>query len=117
MLRFLTFCQRDVPEDGQYDIEFDGDQLLYVDPVTYQIVPRLPEFAEEWTPDPGLAEDTYVSVGTCKYNVPRAIKGENHPPEVIGEVVDNMSASKDVTESASLGAVGSQLLKLIKSYL
>lgn len=83
LLRFLTFCQRDESWDGQYDIEFDGDQLLYVDPVTYQVVPRLPEFAEQWTPDPGLAQDTYVSVGTCRYNIPRAIKGENHPPEVI----------------------------------
>ncbi len=90
LLRFLTFCQRDVPGDGQYDIEFDGDQLLYVDPVTYQTVPRLPEFAEQWTPDPGLADDTYVSVGTCKYNIPRAIKGENRPPEVIGEVVETL---------------------------
>ncbi|XP_044215797.1 H-2 class II histocompatibility antigen, A-U alpha chain-like [Thunnus albacares] len=83
LLRFLTFCQRDVPRDGQYDIEFDGDQLLFVDPVTYKTVQRLPEFAEQWTPDPGLGEDTYVSVGTCKYNIPRAIKGEKNPPEVI----------------------------------
>lgn len=83
-MRFLTFCQRNITEDGQYDIEFDGDQLLYVDVVTYEAVPRLPEFAEQWTPDPGLGEDTYVSVGTCKYNIPRAIKGENYPPEVIG---------------------------------
>uniref|UniRef100_A0A3Q1BM54 Ig-like domain-containing protein n=1 Tax=Amphiprion ocellaris TaxID=80972 RepID=A0A3Q1BM54_AMPOC len=43
LLRFLTFCQRDVPRDGQDDIESDGDQLLYVDPVTYLTVPRLPE--------------------------------------------------------------------------
>ncbi|XP_044063692.1 H-2 class II histocompatibility antigen, A-U alpha chain-like [Siniperca chuatsi] len=83
LLRFLTFCQRDVPGNGQYDIEFDGDQLLYVDPVTYQTVLRLPEFAEQWTPDPGLAQDTYVSLGTCQYNIPRAIKGENNPPEII----------------------------------
>ncbi|XP_062279120.1 H-2 class II histocompatibility antigen, A-U alpha chain-like [Scomber scombrus] len=82
-LPFLVFEHKDVPADGQYDIEFDGDQLLFVDPVTYQTVQRLPEFAEQWTPDPGLAQDTYVSLGTCKYNIPRAIKGENHPPEVI----------------------------------
>ncbi|XP_040899661.1 H-2 class II histocompatibility antigen, A-U alpha chain-like isoform X2 [Toxotes jaculatrix] len=86
LLRFLTFCQRDVPEDGQYDIEYDGDQLLYVDPLTFQAVPRLPEFAEQWTPDPKLAKDAFVSLGTCKYNIPRAIKGENRPPVVIVDI-------------------------------
>ncbi|XP_029306980.1 H-2 class II histocompatibility antigen, A-U alpha chain-like [Cottoperca gobio] len=83
LLRFLTFCQTNVTGDDQYDIEFDGDQLLYVDTVTYQVVQRLPEFAEQWIPDPGLAKDTYLSIGTCKYNIPRAIKGEHHPPEAI----------------------------------
>ncbi|XP_031135241.1 H-2 class II histocompatibility antigen, A-U alpha chain-like isoform X1 [Sander lucioperca] len=83
LLRFLTFCQRNVTTDGQYDIEFDGDQLLYVDPVTYQTVQRLPEFAEQWIPDPELPQDAFLSLGTCKYNIPRAIKGENHPPEAI----------------------------------
>uniref|UniRef100_A0A3P8U2U5 MHC class II beta chain N-terminal domain-containing protein n=1 Tax=Amphiprion percula TaxID=161767 RepID=A0A3P8U2U5_AMPPE len=90
LLRFLTFCQRDVPGDGQDDIESDGDQLLYVDPVTYLTVPRLPEFEEQWIPDPGLAESAYVSLGTCKYNIPRAIKGEKEPPEVIGGYVYQM---------------------------
>nr|XP_046256750.1 H-2 class II histocompatibility antigen, A-U alpha chain-like [Scatophagus argus] len=80
LLRFLTFCQRDVLGDGQYDIEYDGDQLLYVDPVTYQVVERLPEFAQQWTPDPGLARDTYLSVGTCHYNIPRYTKAESDPP-------------------------------------
>lgn len=88
MLRFLTFCQKDEQGDGQYDIEFDGDQLLYVDPVTYQAFPRLPEFVEQWSLDLGLAQDAYVSLGTCQYNIPRATKGENNPPEVIGEVAD-----------------------------
>ncbi|XP_076594074.1 H-2 class II histocompatibility antigen, A-U alpha chain-like [Chaetodon auriga] len=83
LLRFLTFCQKDVPGDGQYDIEFDGDQLFYIDPVTYRAFQRLPEFAEQWSFDLGLAQDVYVSVGTCHYNIPRAIKGENNPPEVI----------------------------------
>ncbi|XP_028436410.1 H-2 class II histocompatibility antigen, A-U alpha chain isoform X1 [Perca flavescens] len=83
LLRFLTFCQRNVQSDGQYDIEFDGDQLLYVDTVTNQTVQRLPEFAEQWIPDPELARDKFESLGTCEYNIPRAIKGENHPPEAI----------------------------------
>ncbi|XP_022602109.1 H-2 class II histocompatibility antigen, A-U alpha chain-like [Seriola dumerili] len=96
LLRFLTFCQRDVVGDGQYDIEFDGDQLLYVDPVTYQAVPRLPEFADQWTPDPGLAEDAYVSLGTCKYNIPRAIKRENSPPEVIVSPTSMIYPKQDV---------------------
>lgn len=90
LLRFLTFCQRNVTTDGQYDIEFDGDQLLYVDPVTYQTVQRLPEFAEQWIPDPELPQDAFLSLGTCKYNIPRAIKGENHPPEAIGEVAGTL---------------------------
>ncbi|XP_049440120.1 RLA class II histocompatibility antigen, DP alpha-1 chain-like [Epinephelus fuscoguttatus] len=83
LLRFLTFCQRDVKDDGQYDIEFDGDQLLYVDPVTYRAVQRLPEFAKHLMIDLEMARDTYVSLGTCKYNIPRAIKGENYPPEAL----------------------------------
>uniref|UniRef100_UPI0037E8CB44 H-2 class II histocompatibility antigen, A-U alpha chain-like n=1 Tax=Semicossyphus pulcher TaxID=241346 RepID=UPI0037E8CB44 len=83
LLRFLTFCRSNVTGDGQYDIEFDGDQLLYTDPFTYQPVQRLPEFAKQWTPDPGLSQDSYVSLGTCYYNMPRAIRGENNPPENI----------------------------------
>lgn len=85
LLRFLTFCQTEDQKEGQYDIEFDGDQLLYVYPVnnTYEAVQRLPEFAEQWTPDPGLDHDAYVSLGTCHYNIPRAIKGENNPQENI----------------------------------
>ncbi|XP_040899660.1 H-2 class II histocompatibility antigen, A-U alpha chain-like isoform X1 [Toxotes jaculatrix] len=96
LLRFLTFCQRDVPEDGQYDIEYDGDQLLYVDPLTFQAVPRLPEFAEQWTPDPKLAKDAFVSLGTCKYNIPRAIKGENRPPVVIVSPTSLIIPKQDV---------------------
>lgn len=72
--------------EGQDDIEFDGDQLLYVDPVTYQAVQRLPEFAKQWTPDPGLAEDAYVDLGTCHYNIPIAMKRDNNTPDAIGEV-------------------------------
>ncbi|XP_071759279.1 H-2 class II histocompatibility antigen, A-U alpha chain-like [Centroberyx gerrardi] len=83
LLRFLTFCQRNVTGDGQYDVEFDGDQLFYVDPVIYESVRRLPEFADQWTDDPGLPAEVYVSIGTCKYNLPRCIKGENNPPEAI----------------------------------
>ncbi|KAF0031780.1 hypothetical protein F2P81_016335 [Scophthalmus maximus] len=80
-LRLLTFC--DLAGDRQYDIEYDADQLFYVDPVTYRMVPRLPEFAGQWTPDPGLAKEAYTSLGTCIYNIPRAIKGEKGPPVVI----------------------------------
>ncbi|XP_054477371.1 H-2 class II histocompatibility antigen, A-U alpha chain-like [Anoplopoma fimbria] len=83
LLRFLTFCQRNVTGDGQYDIKYDGDQLLHADPVTFEIVERLPEFAEQWVPDPGLVSDAYVSLGTCMYNIPRSIKGEHYPEEVI----------------------------------
>lgn len=91
LLRYLAFCQSDMHGGDQYDIEFDGDQLLYVDPVTYQTVQRLPEFAGQWTPDPGLAQDTYITLGTCIYNIPRALKGENYPPEVIGELAKTLS--------------------------
>lgn len=85
LLRFLTFCQTRDPFEGQYDFEFDGDQLLYVDPFTGNVIQRLPEFAEQWTPDPGLAEDEYVAVGTCHYNIGIFVKrlGEGYPPESI----------------------------------
>uniref|UniRef100_A0A8C9YEU1 MHC class II alpha chain N-terminal domain-containing protein n=1 Tax=Sander lucioperca TaxID=283035 RepID=A0A8C9YEU1_SANLU len=102
LLRFLTFCQRNVTTDGQYDIEFDGDQLLYVDPVTYQTVQRLPEFAEQWIPDPELPQDAFLSLGTCKYNIPRAIKGENHPPEAIE--VATVPTDQQVVETAVCAA-------------
>uniref|UniRef100_A0A8C8FIU2 Immunoglobulin C1-set domain-containing protein n=1 Tax=Oncorhynchus tshawytscha TaxID=74940 RepID=A0A8C8FIU2_ONCTS len=43
LLRFLTFCQKNITSDKEYEVEFDGDELFYVDPMTYR-----------WTPDPGL---------------------------------------------------------------
>lgn len=85
--------------EGQDDIEFDGDELLYLDPVTYQAVQRLPEFAKQWTPDPRLAEDAYVDLGTCHYNIPIAMKRDNNTPEAIGEVVETLFV---VSESTSL---------------
>ncbi|XP_036929436.1 H-2 class II histocompatibility antigen, A-U alpha chain [Acanthopagrus latus] len=83
LLRFITFCQQNVTGEGQDDIEFDGDQLLYIDPVTYQPVQRLPEFAKQWTPDPGLSEDAYVDLGTCHYNIPICTKRGNNTPQAI----------------------------------
>uniref|UniRef100_A0A667WLJ5 MHC class II alpha chain N-terminal domain-containing protein n=1 Tax=Myripristis murdjan TaxID=586833 RepID=A0A667WLJ5_9TELE len=79
----VTMAFLNLSSDAQYDLEYDGDELLYVDPVTYAIVQRLPEFAEQWTPDPQLPGDTYVSIGTCLYNIPTCIKGEKNPPEAI----------------------------------
>uniref|UniRef100_A0A3Q3L3B8 MHC class II alpha chain N-terminal domain-containing protein n=1 Tax=Labrus bergylta TaxID=56723 RepID=A0A3Q3L3B8_9LABR len=87
LLRFLTFCQKNVTGDGQNDIEFDGDQLLHTDTFTHQPVQRLPEFGDEWIPDPGLAPDSWVNLGTCYYNIPRAIAGAKSPAENI-EVKD-----------------------------
>ncbi|XP_008322425.2 H-2 class II histocompatibility antigen, A-U alpha chain-like [Cynoglossus semilaevis] len=69
LLRFLTLCQRQEESDGQYDIEFDGDQLLYVEPSSYMIFQRLPEFADQWIPDPSLRKEAYLDLGTCKYNL------------------------------------------------
>ncbi|XP_037639819.1 H-2 class II histocompatibility antigen, A-U alpha chain-like [Sebastes umbrosus] len=83
LLRFLTFCQSNLTGNGQFDAEFDSDQLFYVDPVNYRTFQRLPEFAEQWIPDPGLDQEAYISLGTCQYNYNRAIKGYNHPPEAI----------------------------------
>lgn len=77
LLRFLTFCQKNVPSDEEYDVEFDGDELFYVDPITYQVERRLSEFAQQWTPDPGLPHEVNVSLGTCQYNIPCCIVGEN----------------------------------------
>ncbi|KAG7474216.1 H-2 class II histocompatibility antigen, A-U alpha chain-like [Solea senegalensis] len=83
LLRFLVFCQRDEPDDGQWDIEYDGDQLLHVDPPNFTVIPRLPEFSQQWTPDPHLRSDAYLDLGTCKYNLGIIAKREDHPPEVI----------------------------------
>ncbi|XP_041649752.1 H-2 class II histocompatibility antigen, A-U alpha chain-like [Cheilinus undulatus] len=83
LLRFLTFCTRNLKGDGQNDIEFDGDQLLHTDPFTDQIVPRLPEFKQQWLPDPGVSHDSYVSYGTCHYNIERVPGFYNYPPENI----------------------------------
>uniref|UniRef100_A0A8C8FJH8 MHC class II alpha chain N-terminal domain-containing protein n=1 Tax=Oncorhynchus tshawytscha TaxID=74940 RepID=A0A8C8FJH8_ONCTS len=54
LLRFLTFCQKNITSDKEYEVEFDGDELFYVDPMTYR-----------WTPDPGL--DTNTSVVSSLY--------------------------------------------------
>lgn len=56
-----------------------GNQLLHVDPVTYR--------AEQWSPDPGPAQETYLSLATFYHNIPHTLKGENYPPEV-GEVTE-----------------------------
>ncbi|CAB1333397.1 unnamed protein product [Coregonus sp. 'balchen'] len=65
----LSHCQK-------YDVEFDGDELFYVDPVIFRVERRLSEFAQQWTLDPGLPHEVYVSLGTCKYNIPRCIEGD-----------------------------------------
>lgn len=84
LLRFMTFCQKNQDGDGQNDIEFDGDQLLYTNPFTHQPFQRLPEFRKDWTPNrTDLMHDSYVNLGTCHYNVPRFIAGMKSPPENI----------------------------------
>ncbi|XP_045569620.1 H-2 class II histocompatibility antigen, A-U alpha chain isoform X2 [Salmo salar] len=96
LLRFLTFCQKNVPSDEEYDVEFDGDELFYVDPITYQVERRLSEFAQQWTPDPGLPHEVYVSLGTCQYNIPRCIVGEKSPPEAIEVPTSHIYSQREV---------------------
>lgn len=86
LLRFLTLCQRQEESDGQYDIEFDGDQLLYVEPSSYMIFQRLPEFADQWIPDPSLRKEAYLDLGTCKYNLGNIRNRSTLPAEVVGEL-------------------------------
>nr|AGL08659.1 MHC class II antigen [Salmo salar]AGL08660.1 MHC class II antigen [Salmo salar] len=109
LLRFLTFCQKNVPSDEEYDVEFDGDELFYVDSITYQVERRLSEFAQQWTPDPGLPHEVYVSLGTCQYNIPRCIVGEKSPPEAIEVEVhtDHQTVETAVcVGGVTLGVVG-----------
>ncbi|KAJ8357987.1 hypothetical protein AAFF_G00045780 [Aldrovandia affinis] len=65
-------------------MEFDGDELLYVNPYNFKVAQRLPEFAQQWRPDPGLPSTVYEAVDTCKYNIPNCIVGEQaaHLPGV-----------------------------------
>ncbi|XP_020496042.2 H-2 class II histocompatibility antigen, A-U alpha chain-like [Labrus bergylta] len=96
LLRFLTFCQKNVTGDGQNDIEFDGDQLLHTDTFTHQPVQRLPEFGDEWIPDAGLAPDSWVNLGTCYYNIPRAIAGAKSPAENIASPTSMIHPKQEI---------------------
>uniref|UniRef100_A0A8C7HUL2 MHC class II alpha chain N-terminal domain-containing protein n=1 Tax=Oncorhynchus kisutch TaxID=8019 RepID=A0A8C7HUL2_ONCKI len=79
LLRFLTFCQNNITSDKEYDVEFDGDELFYVDPMTYW-----------WTPDPGLPhnlglqEAIEVEVHTAHQTVETAVRVGSVTLEVVG---------------------------------
>ncbi|KAK6326248.1 hypothetical protein J4Q44_G00018930 [Coregonus suidteri] len=57
---------------------------------------RLSEFAQQWTLDPGLPHEVYVSLGTCKYNIPRCIVGEKSPPEAIESPTTQIYSQREV---------------------
>ncbi|KAJ8377956.1 hypothetical protein AAFF_G00250190 [Aldrovandia affinis] len=77
-------------------MEFDGDELLYVNPYNFKVAQRLPEFAQQWRPDPGLPSTVYEAVDTCKYNIPNCIVGEQYPPEVIEPPTSLVYAQREV---------------------
>uniref|UniRef100_A0A674CA65 MHC class II alpha chain N-terminal domain-containing protein n=1 Tax=Salmo trutta TaxID=8032 RepID=A0A674CA65_SALTR len=94
----------------EYDVEFE-DELFYVDPMTYRVERRLPAFAQQWTPDPGLPHEVNVSLGTCQYNIPCCIVGENlgRPPEALEVEVymDHQTVETAVcVGGVTLGVVG-----------
>uniref|UniRef100_A0A4W5P7D6 Uncharacterized protein n=1 Tax=Hucho hucho TaxID=62062 RepID=A0A4W5P7D6_9TELE len=108
----LSHCQsvtKLIIFDKEYDVEF-GDELFYVDPMTYRVEWRLSEFAQQWTPDPGFPHEVYVSLGTCQYNIPRCNVGENlGPPEAIEVEVhmDHQTVETAVcVGGVTLGVVG-----------
>ncbi|XP_065154985.1 H-2 class II histocompatibility antigen, A-U alpha chain isoform X1 [Paramisgurnus dabryanus] len=80
LFRQLTYCHT-VMMDAAYELEFDGEELWHVDPVDYRARRRLPEFSADWPLDRDLPSLAHYSIGTCFYNVPRCMKGENYPAE------------------------------------
>ncbi|TRY66059.1 hypothetical protein DNTS_025947 [Danionella cerebrum] len=69
--------------ESGFGLEFDGEQLWYVDPSDFQAHQRIPEFTRDWSLDKTLPSQANGSVGTCYYNIPRCTVGEKTPPEAI----------------------------------
>lgn len=67
--------------NGQYTMEFDGDEELYVDLGKKETVWRIPEFGQLITFDPqgGLQE-----IATAKFNLDVLIKETNSTPTTNG---------------------------------
>lgn len=63
--------------NGQYTMEFDGDELLYVDLGKKETIWRIPEFAQlrSFDPQSGLQE-----IATAKFNLDIMIKRSNSTP-------------------------------------
>lgn len=75
-MRQLTYCHIEMMDAG-FELEFDGEELWNVDPVNNIARRRLPEFGADRSLD--------RSIGTCFYNIPYGVKGENNLPESIGK--------------------------------
>ncbi|XP_051722510.1 H-2 class II histocompatibility antigen, A-U alpha chain [Ctenopharyngodon idella] len=82
LMRQLTYCHIEMMDAG-FELEFDGEELWHVDPANYIARRRLPEFAADWSLDRNLPSQAHYSIGTCFYNIPYGVKGENNPPESI----------------------------------
>ncbi|XP_051577087.1 RLA class II histocompatibility antigen, DP alpha-1 chain-like [Myxocyprinus asiaticus] len=94
-MRQLTYCHL-VMEDAGFELEFDGEEIWHVDPADYRVRQRLPEFAADWTLASDLPSQAHHSIGTCFYNIPRCIAGENDPPESIVPLTSLLYTKRDV---------------------
>uniref|UniRef100_A0A8C8FLT2 Ig-like domain-containing protein n=1 Tax=Oncorhynchus tshawytscha TaxID=74940 RepID=A0A8C8FLT2_ONCTS len=96
LLRFLTFCQKNITSDKEYEVEFDGDELFYVDPMTYR-------------------------VETCQYNIPHCIvalweKIWGVPNTLICQVINFHSTPVDVTWTINEQPVGERTISQTQYY-
>uniref|UniRef100_A0AAZ3S9R4 Immunoglobulin C1-set domain-containing protein n=1 Tax=Oncorhynchus tshawytscha TaxID=74940 RepID=A0AAZ3S9R4_ONCTS len=102
LLRFLTFCQKNITSDKEYEVEFDGDELFYVDPMTYR-----------WTPDPGLSNpraDKPLSSGCLDWC-------EHYPHSGVNNRVINFhSTPVDVTWTINEQPVGERTISQTQYY-
>ncbi|XDV39546.1 hypothetical protein PO909_008773 [Leuciscus waleckii] len=82
LMRQLTYCHIELMDAG-FELEFDGQELWHVDPAHFTARQRLPEFASDWRLNRSLPSEAHLSIGTCFYNIPRCVAGENNPPQSI----------------------------------
>ncbi|XP_066580412.1 H-2 class II histocompatibility antigen, A-Q alpha chain [Amia ocellicauda] len=93
--RVLIFVQSNVTE-GEVEMEWDRDELFYVDFDKQQVVQRLPEFDTQWHMVPSYPAQETQEVDTMKYNLKAHAKGEGFPMEVIDPPVARLYPEDDV---------------------
>ncbi|KAK1155027.1 H-2 class II histocompatibility antigen, A-U alpha chain-like [Acipenser oxyrinchus oxyrinchus] len=78
--RALFACQTNgtLPE---VDYELDDDELFHIDFDKKEAVPRLPDFAKFWVPNPGAPAQAEVKRQVCINNVDFFSRCHEYPPE------------------------------------